>query len=158
MDTSHSLRDCGEPIILFRGLLGLNPRAKQLMEPAVPPREFNMATVIGLDSPEGEPPGSPQVKTLQYTRRGLKMVGEEKSLFDLEEPIWHPDEKVLLIMWMLSALYWERGWFVWLQRLRKTEGRGGGSASVGILHLSLIMPIFFTNWPTILGLYSMSTV
>ena len=39
-------------------------------------------------------PDSPsQARTLQYTRRGLKMVGE-KSLFDLKEPIWHPDEKV----------------------------------------------------------------
>ena len=34
-----------------------------------------------------------QVKTLQYTRRGLRMVGDP-SLFDLEEPVWHPDEKV----------------------------------------------------------------
>ncbi len=33
-------------------------------------------------------------KTLQYTRRGLKMVGKEKSLFDLDEPVWHADEKV----------------------------------------------------------------
>ena len=33
-----------------------------------------------------------QARTLQYTRRGLKMVGE-KSVFDLKEPIWHPDEK-----------------------------------------------------------------
>ena len=39
-------------------------------------------------------PDSPsQARTLQYTRRGLKMVGE-KSIFDLKEPIWHPDEKV----------------------------------------------------------------
>lgn len=37
---------------------------------------------------------SPRVpRTLQYTRRGLKMVGEEKALFDLDEPIWHADEK-----------------------------------------------------------------
>jgi hypothetical protein len=44
------------------------------------------------DSPDN--PDSPsQARTLQYTRRGLKMVGE-KSLFDLKEPIWHPDEKV----------------------------------------------------------------
>ena len=42
------------------------------------------------DSPE-----SPTARTLQYTRRGLKMVGE-KSLFDLKEPLWHPDEKVSL--------------------------------------------------------------
>ena len=44
----------------------------------------------------GDSPNSPdspsQARTLQYTRRGLKMVGE-KSLFDLKEPIWHPDEK-----------------------------------------------------------------
>ena len=33
-------------------------------------------------------------KILQHTRRGLKMVTEEKSLFDLNEPIWHADEKV----------------------------------------------------------------
>lgn len=32
-------------------------------------------------------------KILQHTRRGLKMVTEEKSLFDLNEPIWHADEK-----------------------------------------------------------------
>ena len=45
-----------------------------------------------VDSPDG--PDSPsQARTLQYTRRGLKMVGE-KSLFDLKEPVWHPDEKV----------------------------------------------------------------
>ena len=37
--------------------------------------------------------GPQQVKTLQYTRRGLRMVGDP-SLFDLEEPVWHPDEKV----------------------------------------------------------------
>jgi len=112
------------------------------MEPAVPPREFNMATVVGLDSPEAEPPGSPQVKTLQYTRRGLKMVGEEKSLFDLEEPIWHPDEKVLIIMWMLSASYWERGDVYGCSYSGKLKEGEGGSASVGILYLSLIMPIF----------------
>ena len=35
-----------------------------------------------------------QPKTLQHTRRGLRMVGDEPSLFDLNEPIWHPDEKV----------------------------------------------------------------
>lgn len=37
--------------------------------------------------------GPQQIKTLQYTRRGLRMVGDP-SLFDLEEPVWHPDEKV----------------------------------------------------------------
>ena len=37
--------------------------------------------------------GPQQVKTLQYTRRGLRMVGDP-SLFDLQEPVWHPDEKV----------------------------------------------------------------
>ena len=37
---------------------------------------------------------SPQLpRTLQYTRRGLKMVAEDKALFDLDEPIWHADEK-----------------------------------------------------------------
>ena len=42
------------------------------------------------DDPE-EQPG----KILQHTRRGLKMVAAvEKSLFDLNEPIWHADEKV----------------------------------------------------------------
>lgn len=48
------------------------------------------------DSPgysPGDPDSPSQARTLQYTRRGLKMVGE-KSLFDLKEPIWHPDEKV----------------------------------------------------------------
>lgn len=44
------------------------------------------------DSPD-DPDSPSQARTLQYTRRGLKMVGE-KSLFDLKEPIWHPDEKV----------------------------------------------------------------
>lgn len=34
-------------------------------------------------------------KVLQYTRHGLRMVGEKKSLFDLNEPVWHPDEKVI---------------------------------------------------------------
>lgn len=33
-------------------------------------------------------------KTLHYTRRGLRMVGDEKLLFDLDEPVWHADEKV----------------------------------------------------------------
>jgi len=43
---------------------------------------------------DNDTPDSPsQARTLQYTRRGLKMVGE-KSIFDLKEPIWHPDEKV----------------------------------------------------------------
>ena len=37
--------------------------------------------------------GPQHVKTLQYTRRGLRMVGDP-SLFDLVEPVWHPDEKV----------------------------------------------------------------
>ena len=37
--------------------------------------------------------GPQHVKTLQYTRRGLRMVGDP-SLFDLDEPVWHPDEKV----------------------------------------------------------------
>lgn len=37
--------------------------------------------------------GPRQIKTLQYTRRGLRMVGDP-SLFDLDEPTWHPDEKV----------------------------------------------------------------
>ena len=31
---------------------------------------------------------------IQYNKRGeLKMVGQ-KSLFDLDEPVWHADEKV----------------------------------------------------------------
>ncbi len=33
------------------------------------------------------------LKTVQYTWRGLRMVGEA-SLFDMAEPVWHPDEKV----------------------------------------------------------------
>ena len=45
-------------------------------------------------SPTDTPDSPSQARTLQYTRRGLKMVGE-KSLFDLKEPIWHPDEKVI---------------------------------------------------------------
>ena len=32
-------------------------------------------------------------KTLQHTRRGLKLVGS-KSLFDLDEPNWIADDKV----------------------------------------------------------------
>ena len=32
-------------------------------------------------------------KTLQHTRRGLKMVGS-KSLFDLDEPQWIADDSV----------------------------------------------------------------
>lgn len=32
-------------------------------------------------------------KTVQYTKRGLKVVGP-KSVFDLDEPPWIPDEKV----------------------------------------------------------------
>ena len=47
--------------------------------------------IEGVDTEET--PDSPQVKTLQYTRRGLKMVGEEKSLFDLEEPVWHQTKR-----------------------------------------------------------------
>ena len=38
---------------------------------------------------------SGQGKVLQHTRRGLKMVGE-RSFFDLDEPVWHADEKVNL--------------------------------------------------------------
>ena len=53
-----------------------------------------------MAQPEGseEQPG----KILQHTRRGLKMVADEKSLFDLNEPIWHADEKVT--MWLTA---WE---------------------------------------------------
>lgn len=47
---------------------------------------------IKPDDDPGELDSPTQVRTLQHTRRGLKMVGE-KSLFDLKEPIWHPDEK-----------------------------------------------------------------
>ena len=50
-----------------------------------------MNPVDDYDSPDSPS----QARTLQYTRRGLKMVGE-KSLFDLKEPVWHPDEKVRL--------------------------------------------------------------
>ena len=32
-------------------------------------------------------------KTVQYTKRGLKVVGP-KSIFDLDEPPWVPDDKV----------------------------------------------------------------
>lgn len=32
-------------------------------------------------------------KTVHYTKRGLKVVGP-KSIFDLDEPPWIPDEKV----------------------------------------------------------------
>ena len=32
-------------------------------------------------------------KTVHYTKRGLKVVGP-KSIFDLDEPPWVPDEKV----------------------------------------------------------------
>ena len=59
------------------------------------------------DDPEAHPG-----KVLQHTRRGLKMVADEnaqKSLFDLNEPIWHADEKVTV--W---TSLWEGpnyGWF-----------------------------------------------
>lgn len=43
------------------------------------------------EAPEA-PPG--QEKHLQYTWRGLKMVSDEKSIFELDEPIWHADDKV----------------------------------------------------------------
>lgn len=62
---------------------------RQLLSPLLRMADVKIA---GVDAEET--PDSPQVKTLQYTRRGLKMVGEEKSLFDLEEPVWHADEKV----------------------------------------------------------------
>ena len=73
--------------------------------------------IAGVDVEET--PDSPQVKTLQYTRRGLRMVGEEKSLFDLEEPVWHADEKVSLSvykawegeggkLYVVSLGLWER--------------------------------------------------
>lgn len=32
-------------------------------------------------------------RTVQYTKRGLKVVGP-KSIFDLDEPPWVPDDKV----------------------------------------------------------------
>lgn len=57
-------------------------------------------TVHSAMNPGGDTytPESPtQARTLQYTRRGLKMVGE-KSVFDLKEPIWHPDEKASLYL------------------------------------------------------------
>lgn len=64
---------------------------RQLLSPLLRMADVKIA---GVDVEET--PDSPQVKTLQYTRRGLRMVGEEKSLFDLEEPVWHADEKVSL--------------------------------------------------------------
>lgn len=51
------------------------------------------AVMAGL---AGEEESSGQAKTIQYTWRGLRMVGEP-SLFDLEEAVWHPDEKVSTI-------------------------------------------------------------
>ena len=60
---------------LLRGFQGAASRYEDMAEPQT------------ADSPTGP------ARTLQYTRRGLKMVGE-KSLFDINEPIWHPDEKV----------------------------------------------------------------
>ncbi len=47
-----------------------------------------------------ETDGAP--KTVQYTWRGLRMVGEA-SLFDLPEPVWHPDEKVLVYSTLLQC-------------------------------------------------------
>ena len=44
-------------------------------------------------------------KTLQHTRRGLKMVGN-KSLFDLDEPQWIPDDSVCVLpVNMLASLH-----------------------------------------------------
>ena len=50
-------------------------------------------TVCGLElMATSDKEGGGSQKTVQYTWRGLRMVGEP-SLFDLEEPVWHPDEK-----------------------------------------------------------------
>ena len=47
--------------------------------------------MAGLEGDE-EPPSIE--RHIHYNKRGeLRMVGE-KSLFDLDEPIWHADEKV----------------------------------------------------------------
>ena len=40
-----------------------------------------------------EEESSGQAKTIHYTWRGLRVV-KEPSLFDLDEAVWHPDEKV----------------------------------------------------------------
>lgn len=47
---------------------------------------------ITTDSEESAPP-QPS-RTLHHTMRGLKMVGQEKGLFDLDEPKWEDDDKV----------------------------------------------------------------
>lgn len=49
--------------------------------------EVLMATLAEDEGSDGH------AKTIQYTWRGLRMVGEA-SLFDLEEAVWHADEKV----------------------------------------------------------------
>ena len=107
------------------------------MDPAAPPRDINMAAVVGLESPE--PPGSPQVKTLQYTRRGLKMVGEEKSLFDLEEPVWHPDEKVCT--YALSR----EGWLACVVAETQSKGGGGGWCSACPSHSTPDLALIYPN-------------
>ena len=44
---------------------------------------------------DSEESASPQPsRTLHHTKRGLKMVGQEKGLFDLDEPKWDDDDKV----------------------------------------------------------------
>ena len=59
------------------------------------PRARERHSVCGLElMATGDKEGGGSQKTVQYTWRGLRMVGEP-SLFDLEEPVWHPDEKVL---------------------------------------------------------------
>ena len=52
----------------------------------VNPQSVILSRVIHIFMAAGE-------KTVQYTKRGLKVVGP-KSIFDLEEPPWIPDEKV----------------------------------------------------------------
>ena len=47
---------------------------------------------ITTDSEEAASPSLP--RTLLYTKRGLKMVGEEKGIFDLDEPKWDEDDRV----------------------------------------------------------------
>lgn len=50
---------------------------------------FQMAEVM-----EGYEDDPSMERHIQYNKRGeLRMVGQ-KSLFDLDEPVWHADEKV----------------------------------------------------------------
>lgn len=66
-----------------------------------PQPESSAKTANVMANKEEVDSGTP--KTVQYTWRGLRMVGEP-SLFDLDEPTWHPDEKVRLLSLTASTV------------------------------------------------------